>query len=169
VTDRPERDDPAIRKELLEISLATDRAAFEVNQNPLFVLFAIARHRDDEELPLWVRQWWSKFAKKVLHIARQRLEPGLSSAEAVEEAYRALGLTRRGWNAFDELQRNRDDDLLAILRSQGWSVEDIAAMLPSPNPDEQVGINPAGVYRRTNRAYKRWPRIGPRRRPRAKK
>jgi hypothetical protein len=168
VTDRPERDDPEIRKKLLEISLAADRAAFEVNQNPLFVLFAIARHRDDEELPLWVRQWLSKFAREGLHAARQRLEQQLSSAEAVEEAHRALGLTRQGWNAFDELQQNRDDDLLAFLRSQGVPVADIAAMLPSPKSD-RVGIDPVGVYRRTNRTYERWPRIGPRRRPRAKK
>ena len=167
MTARPE-DASEIRKKLLEIGQAADRAAFEVNKNPLYALFALGRYHLDEEPPLWVRQWLLGFIREVGRIAVRRLDQQLSSAEAVEEVHRALGLTRQGWNAFDELQRNLNDDLLAFLRGQGIAVADIAVMLPSP-ADDREGVEPAGIYRRTNRAYARWPRVGPRRRPRAKK
>ena len=51
MTARPE-DDPEIRRKLLQIGQAADRAAFEVNQNSLFALFAIGRYRADEKRSL---------------------------------------------------------------------------------------------------------------------
>ena len=56
----------------------------------------------------------------------------------------ALSLTRQGWNAFDELQQNLNDDLLAFLRGQGIAVTGIAAMLTSPKGDRE-GVDPTGI------------------------
>jgi hypothetical protein len=127
------------------------------------VLFAFGRYPADEELPLWVRRWMLDFIAKVLRAAFRE-----NPEQAIREMVRALGLTRQGWNAVTQLRQYLADDVLAWLRSQGISAADLAAMLPSPEGD-RIGIDPTGVYRRTNRTYKRWPRIGPRRRPRAKK
>jgi hypothetical protein len=132
---RPE-DDPEVRRKLLELGQASDRAKFEESGNPLFALFALGRYRADEGLPLWVRRWLLDFARQVLRAAL--------NGEDVRF------LSRQGWSAVRELNQFRDDDLLATLHILGVPAKDLAAM---------SGVEPRQVYKRMKRARARWAKL----------
>jgi hypothetical protein len=143
----PENADPEIRRKLLDIGQASDRARFEVSRNPLFALLALGRYRPDEELPLWVRRWLLELAANALRAA---LKPYQTPEDAAEQVRQALGVTRQGWNAIEELRRFLDDHTLAALHAQGVPARELA---------EAAGVEPRQIWQRAKRARARWPRV----------
>jgi hypothetical protein len=153
-----------------------DRKLFEDTGNAFYVLWALARYRADEELPLWVRQWLLEFAREVLPAYLYRsattARPATATRRATidrpehiptlgevrEKVLRAFSLTQ-GKDAVAEVQRCITDDVLAVMRkspgrgvTRPWTGKYSAKEL-----GEHMGVKPEQIRYRTNRARKRCP------------
>jgi hypothetical protein len=153
----PENSNPEIRRKLLEIGQAGDRARFEQSKNtkrpegnPLFPLFAIGRYRADEELPLWIRQWLLDFARRMLR-ATLCADQDLDAKESSERVLAVLGVTHQGWNSVDEVCGYLNGDVLAWLHQQGIPERELAAIIQTAKarakPKPATATLPAGSTR----------------------
>ena len=153
---RPE-DDPEVRKKLLERSQAINHECFKISQNPLFALWTIGGYRTDEELPLWIRQWWLDVARKMLRASLygparpDRPEYNPTFEEAADKALKAFGMTKHGWNAVEEFHQVMDDEMLAECRFQ--------LKIPVRTLARNLGVQPRQIYARTNRVKAKWQRV----------
>ena len=104
-------------------------AAFVRSGNPLYAWQAIALHRDDGDIPAWARDCLQAAAQELLALARSR--QGLPS-DVAESVPKALGLTRAGWNAFEDYsefarQFAATVDLAITPGKRGFAAKEVAA------------------------------------------
>jgi hypothetical protein len=111
----------------IKSTLHTSQAAWELGNNPLFIWSAIAVLGDAEELPQWIRAYLSKVGNSLLALAADQ---NVSPKDATNAIARELGLSRKGWNAFENIRLFENSAepgfKLAIAATTGEKSENVA-------------------------------------------
>jgi hypothetical protein len=142
------QDSPDVHRLLRRIDQVHDRKCFEATGNGIYAFWAIGRYGPDEELPLWIREWLFKATEPILRALMSSTDPEKTNREMLN----ALGLVRDGRNATAALHQDIADDVLACMR--------FVLKVPAGELADDLNVNVAQIYKRTNRAHRRWPSIG---------
>jgi hypothetical protein len=84
------------------IADAFNRAALEARGNPLFAWGTVLVLDEDEPLPDWVRRYLRDAASALFKLAADQ---AVDARTATESVGRALGLSRPGFNAFEDVRK----------------------------------------------------------------
>ena len=99
-----ERERAALEQKTHEV-LVTSEAGHELRGNPLFAWGAILSAGEQGELPAWVRAYLGRVAAALMALASDR---GLTPKAALRKVPVALGLSRPGWSAFENIRSFED-------------------------------------------------------------
>ena len=91
--------------EEIKSTLHTSQAAWKLRNNSLFVWSVIAVLGNEGELPEWIRTYLSEVGNSLLALAADR---SVSPKDATKVVARELGLSRIGWNAFEDIRLFED-------------------------------------------------------------
>jgi hypothetical protein len=119
---------------------AFNRAAHEVRGNPLFAWGTILVRDEDEPLPDWVRRYLRDAASALFKLAADH---AVDPRQATESVGRALGLSRPGFNAFEDVRK------LEEVGSALETVENVPVMRESEVAQiaQDRRIHPSTVFR----------------------
>jgi hypothetical protein len=119
---------------------AFNRAAHEVRGNPLFAWGTILVRDEDEPLPGWVRRYLRDVASALFKLAADH---AVDSRQATESVGRAFGLSRPGFNAFEDVRK------LEEVGSALETVENVPGMRESEVAQiaQDRRIHPSTVFR----------------------
>jgi hypothetical protein len=99
-----ERQREALERQRSE-NLIHDEVCYEDRRNPLFAWGGILSAGEEHELPAWVRAYLSQVASALMALASDR---GLTPKAALRKVPVALGLSRPGWSAFEDIRSFED-------------------------------------------------------------
>jgi hypothetical protein len=122
------------------IADAFNRAALEARGNPLFAWGTVLVLDEDEPLPDWVRRYLRDAASALFKLAADH---AVDPRQATESVGRALGLSRPGFNAFEDVRK------LEEVGSALETVENVPGMRESEVAQiaQDRRIHPSTVFR----------------------
>jgi len=147
-------------------TLAEAIRLFVRNENPIFAWAAIEiflemNLNNEEKIPKELREFLLHTSKAIVNEAQQ-VNLGKRTPDAAALALpNRLGIVRRGWNAFHDLQRMVEPigtaEVYGLAREAGLSHEAaIERIIPAIKKVEGIELEPRGVSRRLRRKRDVW-------------